>query len=56
MENINIDSMKEYIRRNNLLHLTAELIDAGWDGEAAIEYVYDGHALSKEDFVKKYFG
>lgn len=55
MENIEI--MKEYLKNNNLAHLVRELVSGlGMDVNSAIEYVYDGHVLSKEQFSKKYFG
>lgn len=51
-----LEKMKSYLRKNDLTNLVRELTDDGWNSEAAIEYVYDGHALSKEEFVCKYFG
>ncbi len=53
----NIEIMKEYLKNNNLAHLVRELVSGlGMDVNSAIEYVYDGHVLSKEQFSKKYFG
>lgn len=53
----NIEIMKEYLKNNNLAHLVRELVfGLGMDVNSAIEYVYDGHVLSKEQFSKKYFG
>ncbi len=53
-----IEEMKTYIKRNNLTHMVVELnMDGTKEGAiAAIEYVYDGHTLSKEEFKAKYFG
>lgn len=52
----NLDEMKTYILNNNLAHLVRELVN-GLDcsSESAIEYVYDQHVLTKEEFIKKYF-
>ena len=48
--------MKEYIRNNNLEHLVRELVSClCMESKEAIEYVYDGHTMNKEDFHKKYF-
>lgn len=53
----NIEIMKEYLKNNNLTHLVRELVSGlGMDVNSAIEYAYDGHVLSKEQFSKKYFG
>jgi hypothetical protein len=52
----NIEMMKEYLRNNNLTHLVRELVSGlGMDVNSAIEYVYDGQVLNKEQFSKKYF-
>lgn len=56
MKNISIETMKDFLRENNLTHLVRELVDGGWKSDAAIEYVYDGKILSKEEFISKYFG
>ena len=56
MKNISIENMKEYIRNNNLEHLVRELVSClCMESKEAIEYVYDGHTMNKEDFHKKYF-
>ena len=42
---------------NNLCGRVRELVEgADMDSADAIEYVYDAHILSKEEFVAKYFG
>ena len=53
-----IEEMKNYIKANNLTHLVREMNMDGTEAgaNAAIEYVYDGHTLSKEEFTAKYFG
>jgi hypothetical protein len=51
------EEMKEYIKRNGYAHLVAELTDGTEEStKAAVEYVYDGHTMSREDFRKKWFG
>jgi hypothetical protein len=51
-----IEEMKSYILKNNLAHLVRELVEGiGYTSEEAIEYVYDQHELTKEQFIKKYF-
>lgn len=53
----NLEMMKQYIREHNLCGRVRELVDgADMDFADAIEYVYDAHILSKEEFVAKYFG
>ena len=53
----NIETMKTYIRENNLTHMVRELVEVlGMTSASAIEDVYDAHVLSKEDYVAKYFG
>ena len=56
MNNASIETMKDFLRKNNLTHLVRELVDGGWKSDADIEYVYDGKVLSKEKFISKYFG
>lgn len=52
----NIEEMKKYILDNNLAHLVRELVDSlGYTSESAIEYVYDQHTMTKEEFIAKYF-
>ena len=50
-----IEMMKNYLRENNLVEQVQEFTELGTDSESAIEYVYDVHTLSREEFVKKYF-
>lgn len=51
-----IEEMKNYILKNDLAHLVRELVEGiGYTSEEAIEYVYDQHELTKEQFIKKYF-
>ena len=53
----NLEMMKQYIREHNLCGRVRELVEgADMDSADAIEYVYDAHILSKEEFVAKYFG
>lgn len=52
-----IETMKNYIRENNLTHLVKELVvGLGVDSASAIEYVYDSKTMTKADFARKYFG
>lgn len=52
----NINEMKNYILNNNLAHLVRELVNGlEISSESAIEYVYDQHTMTKEEFIKKYF-
>lgn len=55
----NIEDMKKYILDNNLAHLVRELSQNMDNNEnavkVAIEYVYDQHTMTKEEFIKKYF-
>lgn len=51
-----IIEMKKYIIDNNLTHLVRELVDGlEISTNSAIEYVYDQHTMTKEEFIKKYF-
>ena len=50
------EEYKEWARENNVVHLVAELVDAGTDIDGALEYVWDMKNLTKEEFKEKYFG
>lgn len=52
------EEMRRYILDNNLAHLVRELNSEGSEEStrAAVEYVYDGHTMTKEAFRTKYFG
>lgn len=53
----NLEMMKQYIREHNLCGRVREFVEGvDMDSADAIEYVYDSHVLSKEEFVAKYFG
>jgi len=52
---VTIEEMKNYIKENGWCHLVRELNYDGNSTEEAIEYVYDQHTLTKEEFVEKYF-
>ena len=47
--------MKQYLVENNLTRFVRELVDGGFTSEGAIEYVYDQHTLSNEEFTAKYW-
>ena len=49
-----VEEMKAYIREHNLIGQVQEFLELGSDPEGAIEYVYDSHVLTKEEFVEKY--
>lgn len=52
-----LEEMKKYIKENSLTAQVREFVEgADMKVENAIEYVYDGHTLSNEEFAKKYFG
>ena len=51
-----VEQMKAWARENGKVKLVAELVEAEWDLEAALELVYDGETLTKEEFKAKYFG
>ena len=53
----NLEMMKQYIREHNLCGQVREFVEGvDMDSADAIEYVYDSHVFSKEEFVAKYFG
>ena len=52
----NLEAMKQYLREHNLVSQVREFTQCGTSSEDAIEYVYDAHTLSKEEFKAKYFG
>lgn len=52
----NLESMKQYLREHNLASQVREFTALGASSEAAIEYVYDAHTLTKAEFNAKYFG
>jgi len=52
----NLEMMKQYLRDHNLTSQVREFTQIGTSSEDAIEYVYDVHTLTKEEFVAKYFG
>ena len=57
MRNTAIETMKDYLRKNNLVHLVSELVKGlDMDVDGAIEYVYDSKTLSEVEFAKKYLG
>lgn len=52
---ITIEEKKRFLKENNLTHLVREL--AEYEGsEYAINYVYDAHTISRDEFRKKYWG
>ena len=52
-----MEVMKKYLKENNLTQQVRELVfGAGMSAEEAIEYVYDAHTLSNQEFASKYFG
>lgn len=56
MRTARIEEMKSFLKENNLTHLVRELVAGGSDSDGAIEWVYDSHTLSRQEFLKKYFG
>ena len=58
MTNANLEAKKAFIKENSLGHLVAELNTEHTPEslEAAIDWVYDSHTMTREDFRKKYFG
>lgn len=50
-----IKEMEQFCRENNLCALVKELNYDGNNFEGALEYVYDQHTLTKDEFVRKYF-
>ena len=52
----NLEAMKQYLMDHNLTSQVREFTQCGTSSKDAIEYVYDAHTMSKEDFAKKYFG
>ena len=50
-----VEEMKTYIKENGYTRFVCELRSAGFDLEEAVEYVYDQHTLTREDFRAKYF-
>jgi len=54
MTNEKLEMMKQYLRDNNLTSQVREFTQIGVTAEGAIEYVYDAHTMSREDFKAKY--
>lgn len=52
---VTIEEMKNYIKENGWCHLVRELNFDGNSLDEALEYVYDQHTLTKEEFYNKYF-
>lgn len=50
-----IEEMKNYLREHDLTSQVREFTRLGCESEAAIEYVYDAHTLSNDEFKAKYF-
>lgn len=51
------DAMVAYIEAHNLQRFVRELVEGlGAVTEMAIEYVYDQHTMTDEEFIEKYFG
>ena len=53
---ITIEEMKNFCKENNLCKLVAELNSDGNNLEGALQWVYDSHTMTTEEFRKKYFG
>lgn len=53
---VSLEQKKQYLRDHNLTKFAKELNPSGSNEKGAVEYVYDQHTLSKEEFRKKYFG
>ena len=51
-----VDELKAWARGSGNVSLVAELVSGGCELKPALEHVWDMKNLSKEDFVKKYFG
>jgi len=52
----NLEMMKQFLREHDLTSQVREFTQCGASSEDAIEYVYDAHTLTKEEFKAKYFG
>ena len=50
------EMMKQFLREHDLTSQVREFTQCGASSEDAIEYVYDAHTLTKEEFKAKYFG
>lgn len=50
------EELKAWARKTGSVELVAELVQGGWDLDAALEWVYDMKNLTKEEFKAKYFG
>ena len=56
MKHTTMDQMVDYIKEHGLERLVAELNFDGGNFHGAVQWVYDGHTMSREEFRKKYFG
>lgn len=55
---MNIEKMKDWIKERGLASQVIELTGGSTDEikiNVAIQYVYDAHTMSKQDFKEKYF-
>ena len=51
----NLEAMKDYLREHNLTKQVIEFTQCDVDSENAIEYVFDAHTMTSEEFKAKYF-
>ena len=54
---VKYDAMVAYIEAHNLQGYVRELVEGlGAVTAMAVEYVYDQHTMTDEEFIQKYFG
>ena len=56
MKHVTMEHMICYIKEHKLESLVAELNLDGDNFEGAVQWVYDGRTMSKDEFRRKYFG